>query len=225
MASSFLSDDGNIQMYLGDSYDHIGAVRNLPVKLLLTDPPYGIEQDPDKFGESGFVAVHDDDKPFDPRPWLDLGFPTCLWGANNFSHLIDPETYVPEKMKPNGGWLFWDKTIENAVEVKISDGELAWTNLFRGVRGFRHLWSGAYRASEPKFHVHPTQKPVALMKWILEMFTEPGDLVFDPFMGSGPVAQACYEMQRQYYGVEINPDHFETATKRCSVLTIFGDQS
>jgi site-specific DNA-methyltransferase (adenine-specific) len=111
--------------------------------------------------------------------------------------------------------------MDNEVKVVISHGEIAWTNCFRGIRLFRHLWSGAYRASEPGYHVHPSQKPVALMRWCLDMFTVPGDLVFDPFMGSGPVARACYEMGRKYVGIEINEQYCQKAVDRLSLKTLF----
>jgi DNA modification methylase len=59
-------------------------------------------------------------------------------------------------------------------------------------------------------HLHPTQKPVSLMRWMVERWTEPGDLVLDPYMGSGPIAQACLETRRRYLGIEIDPHYVQT---------------
>ena len=61
---------------------------------------------------------------------------------------------------------------------------------------------------------HPTEKPVALMCELLLDFTQPGDLVFDPFMGSGTTGVACAMTGRQFVGVEINPDYYDVAVER-----------
>ena len=93
-----------------------------------------------------------------------------------------------------------------------SHAELAWTNLCSSVRKFSLQWGGEARNREP--HLHPTQKPVGLMRWILEMFTQPGDLVLDPYMGSGPVAQACKKTGRGYLGFEIEEQYCYAAVTR-----------
>jgi YD repeat-containing protein len=62
--------------------------------------------------------------------------------------------------------------------------------------------------------VHPTQKPVALMARIIELFTQPGDLVVDPYMGSGPTGVAAMRLGRRFAGCEIEPTYFATAERR-----------
>jgi site-specific DNA-methyltransferase (adenine-specific) len=79
---------------------------------------------------------------------------------------------------------------------------------------FTHLWNGYNRDSEIGYHVHPTQKPVALFRWCLDRPTLPGDLILDPYMGSGPIARACHEMGRRYIGIEIEERYCEIAAKR-----------
>jgi len=61
---------------------------------------------------------------------------------------------------------------------------------------------------------HPTQKPVALMKELVRLFTDPGDVIFDPFMGSGSTGVAALELGRKFIGVEKNPDYFAVAKRR-----------
>ena len=85
----------------------------------------------------------------------------------------------------------------------MSEAELAWTNLGKGVRIFRHRWFGLIRDSERGEHFHPTQKPVAMMRWIIEKWTRIGDLVLDPYCGSGPTLLACAESGRGGIGIEI----------------------
>jgi site-specific DNA-methyltransferase (adenine-specific) len=114
-------------------------------------------------------------------------------------------------------WIAWDKRGDQKPTL-FADVELAWTNLGGPAIRYRHWW-GVNRASERGFHVHPTQKPVALMRWIIDRWTEPGDLVLDPYMGSGPVAQACHELGRRYIGVELVEDYCKVAVSRLAQQT------
>lgn len=61
---------------------------------------------------------------------------------------------------------------------------------------------------------HPTQKPVKLLRYLLEQYTQEGETVYDPFIGSGTTAVACQQMKRHFIGVEINPDYAKIATSR-----------
>ncbi|MDQ6891100.1 MAG: site-specific DNA-methyltransferase [Acidobacteriota bacterium] len=61
---------------------------------------------------------------------------------------------------------------------------------------------------------HPTQKPVRLMRYLLEQVTKEGDLVLDPFVGTGTTAVACKQMKRHYIGIEVDPKYAEIADKR-----------
>jgi site-specific DNA-methyltransferase (adenine-specific) len=66
----------------------------------------------------------------------------------------------------------------------------------------------------PSADQHPTQKPVALMQWVIQLFTNPGMTVLDPFMGSGTTAIACIREGRNFIGTELDPVYFEMASKR-----------
>ena len=67
---------------------------------------------------------------------------------------------------------------------------------------------GAWRGA------HPTQKPLGLMEALVADFTAPGELVLDPFMGSGTTGVACLKLGRRFIGVEADPKHYETAVER-----------
>ena len=115
----------------------------------------------------------------------------------------------------------WDKRRGmESTDVTLGEAELAWTNLGAGVRIFRHRWFGMVRETERKQHLHPTQKPVALMRWILDKWTEPGDLILDPYMGSGPIARACADIGRRYIGIEIVEEYVDTAIGRLGQMTL-----
>ena len=118
-------------------------------------------------------------------------------------------------------WIIWDKLdglTTSKREVGFSDNadvEMAWTNLGGPARLLRHRWTGLLQASEiGQPRVHPTQKPVALMAQIIEWRTLPGDLVLDPYMGSGPVLRAAKDLGRRAIGIEIDERYCEIAARR-----------
>ena len=194
--------------------DCLEIMKTLPdgcVDAVVTDPPYGIGHPTDyqSRGRSVLAQCNDyppivgDERPFDPSPILALDVPTVLWGANHYA----------DKLPSSSGWLVWDK--ERPDELDQSTCELAWTNCIKGVRRFRYLWHGMMRAGERGENYHPTQKPVALMRWILGLRWMPdGGTVLDPFMGSGPTGVACVQTGRNFIGIEIDPGYFAIAKKR-----------
>lgn len=198
----------------GDCLGVLDRVRGR-IAQVLCDPPYGMAM-PTNQAERGrgllapvrdWLPVHGDDKPYDPAPILTLGVPTCLWGGNWFA----------DKLPPSSGWLVWDK--ERPDDLDQATCELAWTNYVKGVRRFKHLWNGMMKASERGESYHPTQKPVELMRWVLNlkwgcMPTEPNNIVFDPYCGSGPVGVAAVQMGYRYIGVEYEPSYCAIARRR-----------
>jgi site-specific DNA-methyltransferase (adenine-specific)/modification methylase len=107
--------------------------------------------------------------------------------------------------------LIWDK--QNTGD--FADCELAWTNLPKAVRIFRHLWNGMIRAGEEKGQqrVHPTQKPIAVMQWCIEQAGMP-ETILDPFMGSGTTGVAAVRLGRKFIGIEREPRYFDIAIER-----------
>lgn len=62
--------------------------------------------------------------------------------------------------------------------------------------------------------LHPTQKPVAALRPLIEAFTKPGDLVLDPFSGSGSALAAAQQLGRDWIGIELDSRHHQTASRR-----------
>ncbi len=210
----FHDEAAGITIYCGDCRDILPAIPSESVGLVLTDPPYGMAMDTKNSerwvkGTSKWVKnynwdpVAGDSEPFDPAPLLRFKR-AVLFGANHYA----------SRLPDSGGWLVWDKRGDMQVQSTLSEGELAWTNLGSGVRLYRHKWFGLVRDSEIGDHFHPTQKPVTLMTWILMKWTKPGDLVLDPYMGSGPIAKACHVTGRRYIGIEIEERYCEIAVRR-----------
>jgi site-specific DNA-methyltransferase (adenine-specific) len=200
----------NVQLHLGDCLEVMRSMPDKSVDAVITDPPYGIGLQAEKFTHwngkkhNRYSRIIGDDSPFDPTPFM--GFRTVvLFGANNYSDKL-----------PIGGWIVWDKTL-GKHDAKQAHPEMAWCNK-KGVSMFRVLHNGVINDdsvignNQPRFH--PTQKPVRLMRMIIEKFTNEGDTILDPFMGSGSTGIACVQTGRNFIGIEIDPTYFAIAEKR-----------
>ena len=210
-------DEDGITIYHGDCADVLPTIDPADVSLILTDPPYGINHPTDyasrgrsSLGEkTDYAPVVGDDAGPDPQVvrWCLDTAPTILWGANHYADLLPISR----------SWLVWDKRVREGVGVNDqADGELAWSNATKGVRIFRHMWNGMWRDSERGLHLHPTQKPVALMRWCLVKAKTTDGIVVDPYMGAGPVAVAAQEARLRYVGFEIDERYCEIAADRLS---------
>jgi site-specific DNA-methyltransferase (adenine-specific) len=124
-----------------------------------------------------------------------------IWGGNYFPVL------------PSPCWIVWDK--DNSGN--FADCELAWTSFNTAVRKFKWRWNGMLQekmGDNKETRIHPTQKPVALYKWLLKNYAKEGDKIFDSHLGSGSIAIACHDMKFSLVGCEIDKDYFDAAMKR-----------
>lgn len=224
--STYYMEDG-IVIYHGDCRAIIPDLP--PADAIITDPPYGGGLGTDYADRFKNVAgkwwkntsratqtrhkpIIGDDEPFDPSHLISANVDIkVLWGANWYAN----------RLPDSGAWWMWDKRNGKRdvteAEWPMSEGELAWTNVGKGVRIFRHTWFGLIRDSERGEHFHPTQKPVALMAWCIERAKVPaGGLIVDPYMGSGTTLRAAKDSGRAAIGVEIDEAYCEIAAKRMS---------
>ena len=149
--------------------------------LLLTDPPYGIRADTGtgKYGRLRGYTDSWDSAPADIEHIVLLDIPSVIWGAN----------YFP--LPPSRCFLVWDKA-EGFKGRDFAECELAWCSKDSNAKTFRYdpLANGDYHNGNKQ---HPTQKPVALMKWCLSLFPD-AKTVLDPFLGSGTTLVAAKAM-------------------------------
>lgn len=196
---------GESTLYLGDCMD---VLPTLPkVDAVITDPPYGINENHKKVASRGSLAAARDYGEFD---WdkeppsitlIDAIREKAKWQAffgGNYFHL-----------PPTSCWLVWDK-LNGAND--FADCELAWTNWPKAVRRIQWRWNGMIRqGNEDRFH--PTQKPLGVMEWVIGLCPQ-ADSVLDPFMGSGTTGVACVNLGRQFIGIERDPKYFDIACRR-----------
>ena len=139
-----------------------------------------------------------DDQPFDPTPYLCFDR-IIMWGANHYAARL-----------PVGTTLVWIKRNDEAYGTFLSDAEIGYQKGGCGVYCFRDLSMKA----EERDRKHPNQKPLPLMQWCIERVSDPGDIILDPFMGSGTTGVACANLGRKFIGIEIEPKYFDIACRR-----------
>lgn len=71
-----------------------------------------------------------------------------------------------------------------------------------------------FKKLHPSVVVHPTQKPLELYEWLVKTYTNEGDTVLDPFMGSGTTGVACKQLGRNFIGIELDENYFAIANER-----------
>ena len=178
---------------------------------IVSDPPYGISNNCNYkrfkgiIPSTNFAPVEGDDQPFDPSRWLTFPF-VALFGFQFFADRL-----------PVGSTLVWNKKRDNQLgRTLMSDCEIAWMNRGSGSYLFNHVWNGFDRASERGQKTkHPTQKPVAVMKWLIEKLDPPKDsVIVDPFCGSGSTLMAAEELGFDSIGVELSESYCGVTEQR-----------
>ncbi len=202
----------------GDCMEYLATLPDGAVDLAVVDPPYGIGFDGEvdsmvtsntsgKWkGARGKAYKHKEwDKEPPPREYfsrlLRASRSQVIWGGNYF------------ELPPSGGWIVWDKI--KPPDFSLSQAELAWVSHSGRVAIFRYLWHG-FQKAEPIDRIHPTQKPVALYRWLLQNYAKPGQTILDTHLGSGSSAIAAWEMGYTFTGIEIDKDYFDAAVERIS---------
>ena len=199
----------NIKIYNEDCLPAMRQMKDNEFDLAIVDPPYGIGKNWNKDTSSKFYkhkSSYKNDKPPGGEYFKELFRASkhqIIWGANYFWQYLNPTTNI----------IWWDKVI-NPIKHKRSAGELAWTNITRfPANQFTFSWNGC-ATSEPRYGLHPHEKPVLLYKWLLKIYANPGDRILDTHLGSGSIAIACWDMGFDLVGYEIDKDYYKAAMKR-----------
>lgn len=204
--------------------DCLEGMRQFPdnyFELAVVDPPYGIGYDTiaEKAGGTRSKNAAAAKKYYHAGNW-DSSTPgddyfnelfrvsknQIIWGGNYYKQL-----------PPSKGFICWDKRCSDNIRNNFADCELAWLSEELGVaRMYRFVWAGMIQGdmSNKEARIHPTQKPVALYKWILRNYAKPGDKILDTHVGSASSLIACYDLGFDYVGFEIDEEYYKLASKR-----------
>lgn len=209
--------------------DCIEGMKKVPdnsVDLILSDPPYGISKelnckgkrlgttakldfnfgDWDKFNKEWFkIAIKK------TRGWIisfcakkDLGFYWDILEKNNFVAIDAIVWQKPDPIPLNAKTKMlnaWETAIIGKKSGAYFNG-MAQHNIFK------------YQAPKGKNRIHTTQKPLGLIKELVLLTTKKGDLILDPFMGSGTTAIACIATGRNFIGFEIDKKYYKQSLER-----------
>ena len=181
--------------------------------LAIVDPPYGIGEDggDKKRGTKSIKTPIYNKKNWDSEPpkieyfneLLRVSKNQIIFGANHFINNIPYNSSC---------WIVWDK--DNTGD--FADAELAYTSFKSAVRIFKFRWNGMLQQNmkDKEQRIHPTQKPVALYKWLLQNYAKQGDKILDTHLGSGSSRIAAYEMGFDFTAFELDKEYFEAQEKR-----------
>lgn len=191
-------EHGGITIYCGDCREVLPLLG--PIDMILTDPPYGIgfAAQPTKWQRlAGHQPKQWDAVTVSEVPRLIQGARLqVVWGGNYYALPI------------SRGWLAWCKP---DAPPSMGSLELAWTNQDRNSKHLIHSIS----ATNPERLGHPTQKPMAVMRWCIGQFTDVANIC-DPFAGSGTTLEAAKAFGVPAIGIEIEERYCEIAAKRLS---------
>jgi len=211
-----------IDLYKGDALlimDELIA-KGVVVDAIITDPPYGMS-----FQSNYRKDKHNEIANDSSLEWVDDFIDKCYSVSNNntahymFSsfHNIDIFKQAIEKKFKLKNILVWEKNNTSMGDLKGDFAPKVEFVLF--FQKGRRLINGKRDPNIFKFkrtgnNLHPTEKPVDMMEYLISKFTDEGQVVLDPFMGSGTTGVACKNLGRDFIGIELDENYFEIAKKR-----------
>ena len=197
-----------------DCMEYMKGLPDKAFELAIVDPPYGIDMSKGAGETRGVLGKKKKDlyvsKDWDnERPnqeyfnqLIRVSKNQIIWGGNYFADLL----------KPSRCWIYWRKLMGG----NYSDGELAWTSFDAILKEFT-------KRSDQGGRIHPTQKPVALYRWLLHNYAKPGDKILDTHGGSRSLAIACHQMGFDHVSCEIDLDYHNDSVKRFKEQTMQQD--
>lgn len=195
-----------INIYNCDCMELLKQTPDNYYSLALVDPPYGIEINMNMGRKAGKRKMHEDkswdneipeDKYFDEL--FRVSKHQIIWGGN----------YFPLALTKS--WIFWDKEVPEGVS--FADGELAWTSFDKTLVKAKVKYTG-FQGMDSGGKIHPTQKPVALYKWLLDKYAKQGDKILDTHLGSGSIAIACHDYGFDLTGCELDHEYYDKMIER-----------
>ena len=201
-----------INLYEGDCLPAMRKMADNQYDLAIVDPPYGINADLNQLklaNKRGFTKNAGTYKEYHKTNWdnkipddnyftelFRVSANQIIWGGNYFHNLHLT------------GVIIWYKKGSG----NFKEGEMSKTS-FNAFKIFGYSRADAY-INDCDINIHPTQKPVALYKWLLKNYAKEGDTILDTHLGSGSIAIACWDAGFDLTGYEIDKDYYNSAIKR-----------
>lgn len=228
--------DEPLKLHLGDSLKLLPQMREASVDLILTDPPYGIDVDAKNSTHKRQTVKHTyDDSPERFHELLTTllieGFRVSKPRANIFIFVHPRQWNWVFEASQRAGWVpfptpvIWDKVAQGIGTWQNEGFQRTYDMIFFATKGQRGLNQPVpdvlhFKRVEREARVHGAQKPVDLLRYLIEISTLQHDLVLDPFAGSGSTLVAARSAQRRCVGFELDETAFNAAMNN-----VFGDKS
>jgi site-specific DNA-methyltransferase (adenine-specific) len=216
-----------IELRLGDCLEVMRSISDKSIDLVLTDPPYNIARK-NNFATMGRAGIDfgEWDKGFDLFSYIDqvsriLKKDGSFVVFNDWRNLGAIADYAEKQGFDTKDMIRLEKSNpmpRNRDRRYITDYECAIWFVKKGAKWTFNRQDSKYQ--RPKFvaniesGLHPTQKNLSLMENLVKIHSNQGDMVIDPFMGSGTTGLACKNLNRKFIGIEQNADYFEIAKNR-----------
>jgi site-specific DNA-methyltransferase (adenine-specific) len=226
---------GNATLILGDCLEVMHGFEDESVHMIWTDPPYGHSNH-----DGDFNARLNDHRDIESQPianddmasmrYVVNGMlteaarvlkhdsccccccggpkPTFAWLAERMDRagIAFFHSVIWDKKNPGLGWRY-RRQHEMVMVAHRTGGKILWRDETIAARNIFELMP-------PRERMHPNEKPVALCEHFIHLHTKPGQVVLDPFMGSGTTGVAALNLGRKFIGIEVDPVHFQTAVSR-----------
>ncbi len=213
-------DDYINKIICGDCLEVMKGIPDKAVDLVLTDPPYGIKINrvAKLVGNSTHKSSKATDESWDDSVPCKEVFDNIFRISTN--QIVFGANYFWENFYSSQCYIVWDKR-GNLPSVPFCETEFAWTSFNKMSKRYVCINHGFIKDSNEGKFANPTQKPQELIQRIINDFSKDGDLIFDPFLGSGTTAVACKALNRRFIGIEINPKYCEIAQRRLAQEYLF----
>jgi len=209
-----------MKLIQGDCLEVMKGIEDGSVDMVLTDPPYGMSFR-SNYRKKKYRGIKSDTT----LDWLDIFVSECFRVAkNNTAHYVFCSFHNIDKFKRAFENQFKVKNILIWEKNNTSMGDLAGDfapkyEMILFLHKGRRTINGKRDANILKFsktgnNYHPTQKPVDMCEYLLAKFSDVGNTVLDPFMGSGTTGVACKNLNRDFIGIELDKTYFNIAKKR-----------
>lgn len=190
-----------INIHNQDCMEAMAKMEDNAFELAIVDPPYGLQRfkkggsHVNKYGSENqrWNNIKPGSKYFNEL--FRVSKEQIIWGGNNFD--LPTSEY----------FIIWQKS--NAQDFSFAMCEMAWTNCKIPAKIFQHL-----HVKNKEQRLHPTQKPIALYKWLLKNYANEGDKILDTHLGSGSIAIACHDMGFDLEAYEIDQEYYQAALQR-----------
>lgn len=198
---------------------------------IITDPPYGIN-----YHSTTNKSILNDKAPF--IWWLYDAYRVLKSGESGRGTLVcftrwDVQQVFVDAMRLAGfvvkSEVIWDKVIQGMGDTKAQFAPTH-ENIIFAVKG-KFSFPGhrpkdliTFQKLNSSQMVHPTEKPVGLLANLITSVTKPGDLILDPFAGSGSTLVAAYKTGRRFIGIELDDAHYGKAQQRIKEVERIGNE-